>query len=374
MMAFVAGFSGTLHAIVRDRSAVVTLVGSTILYSFYYPSPYAHQVAAHLPVAVVDLDRSPLSRALVRSTMAVRAVRVVDSPASLREAEVLLNRGKVQGIVVITANFQREILRGHQGEVALFGDGARLGPASTTVTGLADALSGFGVEAAVRQASFAGPRGAPIVQLIQRPLFNTREGYGSTIVPAVTGLIIHQIAVIGIVLLVGTRQESGRLALSIPAMLGSVTAFSIIGATGLLYYQGFVFWFQDYPRTGSLGPILLVTILYTVTFTTFATFLASFSRSRERAFQFIGLTSPALFFLTGVSWPIPSIPPALNALAQLLPTTSGVTAMVKVNQMGATLAETGPEMFTLFLLTVLYVGLTAWRYRQHAAHESLCRV
>ena len=68
-----AAFLETLRAVFSDRYAVVTLIGAVVLYSFFYPVAYRHQVASQYPVLVVDLDHSAMSRALVRKAGAVRA-------------------------------------------------------------------------------------------------------------------------------------------------------------------------------------------------------------------------------------------------------------------------------------------------------------
>ena len=62
-----AAFLETLRAVFSDRYAVVTLIGAVVLYSFFYPVAYRHQVASQYPVLVVDLDHSAMSRALVRN-------------------------------------------------------------------------------------------------------------------------------------------------------------------------------------------------------------------------------------------------------------------------------------------------------------------
>src|SRR4030095_7992541 len=99
------------------------LVGPIVLYSFFYPAPYRPQVATRQPVAVIDLDASPMSRGLGRNTLAVPALDVGGLGSSFAAARASLERAKVEAIMVIQPDFQREILRGRQGEVALFGNG-----------------------------------------------------------------------------------------------------------------------------------------------------------------------------------------------------------------------------------------------------------
>ena len=361
------GFREALQHVAADRAAKSVLVGAIVLYSFFYPAPYRPQVASHLPVAVVDLDLSSMSRSLVRNTLAVRALDVVEVGNSFSSARASLERARVEAIMVIQPDFQRDILRGRQGQVALFGNGALLAHGSTALGGFSDALGAFAQDAAVVQARFAGAGAAPVLRLVRRPLFNTREGYGSTVVPAVAVLIVQQTLLMGIGLLAGTiHARQGTLTMPVRRLLGVGAAFGMFGTLSLLYFAGFVFWFQDYPRAGDLTGLGVTTLLFVGAVVGLGLFAASFFQTRERAFQLIALLSLPMFFLAGVSWPVSAFPTPLVWLAKLLPSTAGITAMVKFNQMGARVDEAAGELWTLALLVLLYGGLAMWRYRPNS--------
>jgi len=359
---FGTGFRETLQHVASDRAVTSVLVGAIVLYSFFYPAPYRPQVAAHLPVAVVDLDASPMSRGLVRKTLAVRALDV-QLGSSFTAARASLEHAKVEAIMVVQPDFQRDILRGQQGQVALFGNGSLLAHGSAALGGFSDALGAFAQDAAVVQARLAGPGAGRPLTLVRRPLFNTREGYGSTVVPAVAILIVQQTLLMGIGLVIGTIQaRRGPLKLPPPRLLGTSAAFGVFGTVGLLYYAGFVFWFQDYPRAGDLAGLGVTALLFVAAVVGMGLFAASFFRTRERGFQLIALFSLPMYFLAGVSWPVSAFPTPLVWLANLLPSTAGITAMVKFNQMGARVDEAGGELWNLALLALVYGGLAMWRY------------
>ena len=371
MRAFGAAIREAFRRIFADRAAVTTLIGAAVLYSFYYPSPYREERASHLSIVIVDLDRSSMSRDLVRKVLAVRAVLPAASVESLEEARELVARGDAHGILFITADFQREVLRGHQGRVALFGNGAFLGHGSTALGGLSEAVAAIGRDAALVQAQFAGRGAGPALQLVQRPLFNTREGYGSTVVPAVAILIVQQTLLLGIGLMVGTvRERGGRMTLAGPGLLGVIVAFGAIGVVNLLYYSGFVFWFQDFPRGGNLAGLLIAGGLFVAAVVPLGLLVGSVFPTRERAFQVLSLLSLPMFFLANLSWPKDASPVALTWLAKLLPTTAGINAMVKFNQMGAHLSEASAEIWNLALLALLYGCATAWRYAPTALSQT----
>jgi ABC-2 type transport system permease protein len=62
-------------------------------------------------------------------------------------------------------------------------------------------------------------------------------------------------------------------------------------------------------------------------------------------------------------------PRPLVWLAQLLPTTSGINLMVRLNQMDASLAEVSHELITLAVLLVLYSALALWRLHSKKGTE-----
>ena len=282
-------------------------------------------------------------------------------------ANRLVSYGVGQGLrrflLVVPAGFERGILRGGQGQLALYGSGAFLGRGGVVLEGLGEAAAAFAREAAVVQAGFTGAPGAVPLQVVARPLFNTREGYGSAVVPGVAQLIVQQTLLIGMLVMAGTRRERlGRLAFSRRGLLGIAAAFALIGVCSMLYYNGLVMWLQDYPRGGNPPGTLVGGALYVAAVVAFALFAGSFFRTRERPFQLMLVTALPLFFLSGLSWPAVAMPQPLAWLAKLVPSTPGINLMVKFNQMGASFAEALPELCNLAFLTLLYGALAVWRY------------
>jgi ABC-2 type transport system permease protein len=142
---------------------------------------------------------------------------------------------------------------------------------------------------------------------------------------------------------------------------GVMLAFWLIGLLNVFYWGGFVFWLQDYPRGGNLAGLAIAGALYIAAIVTLAFAIKDIFRTRERAFQFIVLLSLPLFFLANLTWPKTSSPLLLTWIAKMLPSTAGINAMIKFNQMGATLKEGAPELVNLVILVALYGGITIWR-------------
>ena len=358
-------FLATLKAIATDRAVLSVMVGAIVLYSFFYPLGYQQQVASNQPVMVVDLDQSGLSRELIRDLSSIHALSVVAVVSQESTAVAAIRAMDIQGYVVIPAGFESDILAAIPGQVALFANGAWLGRSSTVLNGMADAVTGFAHKMAVKQASFAGLGAQPPLTLVQRPLFNTREGYGSSVVTAVAELIIQQTLLVGLAVLAGTRRELyGRIRLTNGQMLGVCAAAITLGTVNMLYYSGFMFWYQDYPQHGSLGTVLAASLLYISAIVAFGLFLTSFFKTRERAYQLIVVTSLPLFFLANISWPASSTPSLLVWLAQIIPSTAGINLFIKITQFGASFSEAIREVLILSTLILVYGSLGWWRYRK----------
>ena len=359
-MTFRAAFALTVRTIIVDRSALATLVLAVIVYAFFYPAAYRAQVVTALPVAIVDLDHSGLSRSLIRRAAATQGAHLVAMPETVADARALLSTGVVDAILVIPAGLSLDAARGRSGQILIFGSGLNLNRARTTLVALGEALGATAREAAVTRARYTGAPAPASIRLIPRPLFNTREGYGSAVVPAVAPVIIHQTLLFGMVMLAGTRREAtGALRFSLAGFAGVAAAFASLGMVNALFYEGWMYWLQDFPVTGRIGPIITATALFIAATVMFAMFVGSFFRTRERGVQLLAVTTLPMFFLSGFSWPAAPLP--LHLLAQLLPTTPGIAALVGVNQMGASLAEARGSLVHLALLALGYGGLAVLR-------------
>src|SRR5690554_1404033 len=267
-----------------------------------------------------DDNRSTSGSDLTRKIQSLRAVHVDAVLSKARQAIEAVRSMEIQGYVDIPADFQERIWQGTPAVVALFANGASLGQASSVLSSLAGAITGFAQEIDVQQTKVTGAGVQPPLQLVERPLYNTREGYGSFLVTSVAQLIIQQTLLIGLAVLAGTRRELyGRLFLKHRQILGIGTAAVCIGSVNMLYYLGFMFWYQDYPQHGTLINLMFGSTLFISAVVAFGLFLTSFFRTRERAFQLILVTSLPLFFISNLSWPEVSSPAWLVWISKVLP-------------------------------------------------------
>lgn len=360
---FGGAFVWTFAGIFKHRPLSSTILLAVVAYAFYYPMAYVGQTPVKLPVAVVDQDRSALSRRLVQEMNATRALDVAVVTASPAEAERMLRDGRVDAVMHIPERFESSLIHGDARGVGLYLNGAYL----VRATAMGKALGGAAAAAAehvltpVMEATRLLER-APVV--VQRPLYNTTDGYGSYAVPAVSAIILQQTLLLGAALFAGLRRETGAGALSTRSFLGLWAALTLIGGVASLFYFGFVFWFQDYPRMGDPLGIVLAVPVFAASVSALGLAIGSLFDRHERAMQILVGTSVPLFFLGGAAWPLFLMPEPLAWLARLSPSTSAIQAFVKLNAAGATVAEAAPELWVLAALAAFWGGAAWFRLTQ----------
>jgi ABC-2 type transport system permease protein len=99
--------------------------------------------------------------------------------------------------------------------------------------------------------------------------------------------------------------------------------------------------------------------------------VGAWARHRETVVVLFLATSLPQLFLVGVSWPVEAIPSALRFIGQIFPSERGIDGLVRINQMGASLADVTRDwlgvlalVLVYFVLAVSSTGIRRWR----AAH------
>src|SRR6516165_6680810 len=121
----VAGaFIGEWRRVLADRGVFSFLLVAPIFYGVFYPQPYLGQLVRKIPIAVVDDDRTPLSRRLIQALDADEAVSVAVRAPALDVAQQALFDRRVFGILEIPPDTEREVLKGNEARIPAYVDSA----------------------------------------------------------------------------------------------------------------------------------------------------------------------------------------------------------------------------------------------------------
>ncbi|AVO39955.1 ABC transporter permease [Simplicispira suum] len=370
-------FRNALAVVLRDQGVLLLLVAAPVLYGFFYPWFYATEVVTQVPVAVVDLDHSSLSRQITRLAEADPNIAVTLVTGNEQEAREALWSGAIGGYAVLPADLQRKVFRSEAAAVNVEANAAYALINKAVQRGFAESVGTASAVVEIRRLETQGQSAAQArasrspVQLQTVALFNPTEGYGSYVVPAVALLILQQTLLMGAALLAGTWVERGQHHASPGVWVARLAALCTLGlASGLLYF-GWIFVWHDYPRGGNAWGALLLLLFYVPTNAALGLLLGLCMGNRERALQVLLFTTLPMVFLAGFSWPVEALPLPLQWLRWLVPSTAGVQASLRLNQLGAPLADVLPHLGVLLALFIASTTELVWKGRRPRAAQRM---
>jgi ABC-2 type transport system permease protein len=387
-----SSFVSEMKRVFSDYGVLIFFFGVQLSYPIIYPIPFYHQQVRELPIAVVDLDNSLLSRQFIRYVDATENVAVAKRFLTLNAARISFESGETTGIVHIPQNFERNILKNEKAYVSVFTDASYFMIYRQVYQGVAQAAGTVSAGIEIKKLLSKGvPEKLAFstrdpVPLESVPLYNRTGSYGSYLVPAVLIIILQQTLLIGIGMLGGTARErnsmhyllsgSGRSCRLVPLILGKALFYTALYFIHIVYFFGILFKVYSYPQNASIVMILLFLLPFILSVTFLAIALSTIFRSRESSVLFLLCTSIPFVLLSGFSWPAESIPVWLRALSFLIPTTSAIEGFLRLDLMGAPFSAVLARWGTLWILCGLYFTCAVLCYKRvrriHSKNGMFC--
>lgn len=389
------GFWETVRAVLArgafTKDTFVIFVIAVAFYLLFYAWPYAAQNVTSIQTAVVDLDRSAASRAMIERIKSVAMINVVAIGTDRAEGESLYKTEKVAAVITIPENFEENLLAGKHTSVALTANGAFPVKSRAVMAGL---MGVVGETTAASMALNLVRAGAPLetlkklqtapVAFTDVNLYNPLSGYASYIVAAVMPIIIQAVMFVSIVMSLGGWLASANPPSVLRAVCRNVhgfaalyVAFWLFSLMWLAYALGPDFVLFDFASMQNPGGTLLMAAIFGAAVVSFGlAFTFAMGTNAYGAQFFVVISAPALF-LSGVVHPLFDMTPPALVLRLLLPSTSGINGLVAVSQNGAPLYAVTVQIAHLLLLTVAYgvLAFVLWKRtaRKIHAEQSLNR-
>ena len=367
-----------LKAVFKDQGVLIFFLLVPLAYPLLYAFIYTGEVVREVPAAVVDMNKSTLSREFIRKVDATPDVKIQSHCADMEEAKLLLKESKVYGVIYIPENFSSDIAKGIQTQVTLYCDMSGMLYYKAILTASTEVSLKMNKAIKVKRAGNTTDRqdeiSATPITYEAVNLFNPQAGYASFLLPAVLILIIQQTLLLGVGLSAGTARENNRFRDLVPLsrqyqgtlriVLGKSSAYFIIYAIISAYILCVVpkiFSLVQIAQAGTLAAFILPYVLSCIFF---AMTCSIFIHHREACMMIYVFTSVPLLFISGVSWPGSAIPAFWRVISWIFPSTFGINGYIAINSMGATLDQVLPEFRALWVQTGVYFLTTCIVYRR----------
>jgi ABC-2 type transport system permease protein len=271
-----------------------------------------------IPIAIQDLDQTPLSRRYAEAFRSSLTFRVVTLPVAA-SPEALLAGGDARAAVVIPRHFGRDIHRGRAAEAQLLVDGT---DGNTALLARGNAVQV--TRAFARQ--LAADRNPALIRTATRLWFNPgrepRKFYGPGFL--VLGLSIFPTVLAALAM---SREGEQKTILQVYVsgisaheyLLGKILAGMAIGLTQWLLAVGLMLTLFGLTFAGDPTPLVAGSVLFVFCVVSFGTLVGAAIPNQAAAVQAVGLGGFLLaFLLSGLIFPVENIPDALRWISNLV--------------------------------------------------------
>jgi len=360
------GFCREFKLVTHDAGLILFITFLPLAYPVIYSLIYNPELVKEVPMVVVDSDRTPLSRELVRNLDACDQVRVRGYASGLGEARRAMDSHKCYAILEIPEGFERKVGRTETSPAVMYCDMSLLLRYRGFLVAATEVMQSMGSELMTQDIN----RVAPLVGTIATgdllpidniSMGNIRNGFDSFIMPGVIILILQQCIILALGMAGGARHEkpsptgyslyANRESL-FGTMVGKMLCYMImliIPAIYMIHYVPLIFRF---PMAGDIWeeialiiPLMLGSIGVGFVYQAFVT-------ERESVFVSWVVTSLIFLMLSGLVWPRYAMSPVWRVLSDIFPASWAVEGYVKMNANGAALWQVRNDYLMLWIVAL----------------------
>jgi ABC-2 type transport system permease protein len=301
--------------------------------AFFFLTLLEKGLPSDLPVAVVDLDNTSVSRNLIKQLDAFEKTRVVMKTASFAEARLEMQKRTVYGVYLIPSDFSAGATTGKQPVLSFYINASYLVPATFLFQDMKTASVLANASVGLQQGMARGHTEAQLMAELQpividthplgNPWFNYSIYLCNTLLPGILQLMIFLITVYSLSMEIkdGTAREwlqMGGFSLTkslLGKLLPQTLVFTIVGFTCC----ALMFGFNAYPLHSGWAPILTAMFLLIIASQAGGVFIVGILPIPRLGLGVASLFGVLAFSLVGLSYPVSSMHPALQACANLFP-------------------------------------------------------
>ncbi|EIA1555022.1 ABC transporter permease [Vibrio parahaemolyticus] len=370
------------HVLRRDKWLLSCLTWVPILLSLTIWGVFSAGIARDLPIGVVDLQHSQLSRKLIQTLDASSTLSVDYHYTSANEAKNAMIEGDIYAFAVIPSKFDQDILLHRQPQLSVFFNSQYILVAKLINSAVAQAQGYFDAQVQVMGNLAKGNtttlsalgQAVPVSTQITA-LFNRNTNYAQFLVTAIVPAIWQICIVVSTILILAAhfRIYGGKNGFEflgnkphtkLSAILSQyIPVFMLQGAL-------FLYWFYvllDWPMEGSLVVMLLAQLVTVVACIIMGALFFFLSMDPARAMSFAGAFTAPSFAFMGITFPVSDMNTLAHAWRSLLPITHYIEVQVGQASYGAPAAQSFSALWPMIWYVVPLLLTAAFIHKNRAA-------
>lgn len=300
---------------------------------FFFTSMMDEGLPTNLPVGVVDLDNTSMSRSLTRKLDGFQMSKVVAHYPNVAEARRAIQRNEIYGFLYIPKGTTEKLIASRQPKISYYytyttlAAGSMLMKDMKTISTLGSAALG---QATLRAKGLTDKQIQTLLQpitvdlhMIANPWSNYNAYLSTMMVPGLIMLFIFLISAYSI----GTELKfaTGKKWLEMAdnnitvALLGKFLPQTIIWLAIVFGYEWYVFYHLGFPHLGSPWMLILLGLIQVLSAQGFGIFAFGLMPSLRMSMSICSLWAVLSISMAGSAFPVMGMDSALQSLSWLFP-------------------------------------------------------
>ncbi len=372
----------------RDKWLFSCLTWVPILLAVTMWGVFSAGIARDLPIGVVDLQHSQLSRKMIQSLDASSPLSVDYHYTSATEAKNAMIEGDIYAYAVIPPQFDQDILLHRQPQLSVFFNSQYILVAKLINSAVAQSqgyfdarLEAMGNLAKGNTTTLAAIGQAVPISTQITALFNRNTNYAQFLVTAIVPAIWQICVVVSTILILAAHFRIYGNGNNSFAFLGDRPFTRLSKILGqyipLFMAQGalFLIWFYvllDWPMEGSYVVMLLAQFVTTIACIIMGALFFFLSMDPARAMSFAGAFTAPSFAFMGITFPVSDMNALAHAWRGLLPITHYIEVQVDQASYGASAAQSIGSLWPMigYIIPLLMIAALMAKHRNTALLNS----
>ncbi len=324
-------------------------------------------------LAIVDLDRSPASRLLIQKITYADRFIIEDLPASVRQADFMLQNDDADIVLTIPGQFEKHYLKTGQGQLQLLVNAINGQQATVGAAYLGTIIQGFNEELKleVTRTVFPAQAAGPILKTEPAYWFNPNLNFKHFMAPGIMGELVTILVMLLTAMNIVREREIGTIEqINVTPIrkwefiLGKMIPFLIIGMILLAVGLSIGKILFDVPFRGNLIVVFAYCFVNLTAVLGLGLFISNISDTQQQAMLTTFFFVIIFILMSGLFTPIESMPEFAQYLTIPNPIAHFVHVMRSVLLKGSSVTDISYSFKVTALLSFIFNTLAVLSYRK----------
>jgi len=358
--------------IVRDRSTLFLVLFTPTLLLLLMAYALTIDIK-HVPVGVLDYDQSKTSRAFVQQITAGEDLDIYAYAANMDEIESMLMHGEIKAAVVISKGFASDLLALKGMPMQVIIDGTEPESGGFAVEHIEQRAEEFITNALSSQLRAAGISVTSLqpIDLRVQTWYNPDLKSQNSVIPGLISMVLG-LPALSVALALAREREHGTMEqlLATPIargelMLGKIFPYVIVGLINVIIIPLLAIWWFGISFNGNFLLFFGLSALFMFAVLSMGMIVGVFMRTQAAALalSFLVVFFPG-FFLTGIFFPLASMPEEARMESLFLPGTHYAIITRGVFLPGVGMDVLWPYAVMLVILGIVFTLIAALFFKK----------